>query len=104
MVSYTSTVTAFVTQIEEDFTSIQEETSQLRNEMDDMAAMMDCVKLMIKMIMGICAGESTDYPLELANGSLKGKGLAMFNECIASMDGKDFTFSRYNLYQGRVGS
>jgi hypothetical protein len=42
--------------------------------------------------------------LELANGSLKGKGLAMFNECIAAMDGKDFTFSRYNLYQGRVGS
>ena len=104
MVSYTSTVTAFVTQIEEDFTSIQEETSQLRNEMDDMAAMMDCVKLMIKMIMGICAGESTDQPLEMANGSLKGKGLAMFNECMAAMEGKDFTFSRYNLYQGRVGS
>lgn len=104
MVSYTSTVTAFITQIEEDFTAIQEETSQLRNDMDDIASMMDCVKLMIKMIMGVCAGESADFPLDMAASNLKGKGLSMFNECMAAMDGKDFTFSRYNLYQGRVGS
>ena len=98
MVSYTSTVTAFVTQMETDFTTLQDETASLKTKADDLQDMMDCVKLMIKFIMGSCGGEKSDYPLQLASTNLKGKGLAMFNECMAAMDGKDFTFSRYNLY------
>ncbi len=104
MVSYTSTVTAFITQMEDEFTTIKEETASIRTEVNDLTDMMDCVKLMIKFIMGTCSNKDSDYPIELASSNLTGRGLAMFNECMAAMDGKDFTFSRYNLYLGRVGS
>lgn len=104
MVSYTSTVTAFVTQMEEDFSTIQEETSSLRNDVKDLEDMMDCVKLMMKFIMGYCSSKSAEYPLEQANENLKGKGLSMFNECMAAMEGKDFTFSRNNLYRISINS
>lgn len=54
--------------------------------------------------MGSYAGEKSDAPDALAKNELSNKGLALYNECMMAMDGKDFTFSRYNLYQGRVGS
>ena len=104
MVSYTSTVTAFVTQMEQDFAMMQEETASLTGKMKDMEDMMDCVKLMLQMVMGTCATQNEEYPLNVASSTLKGRGLAMFQECMSAMDGKDFTFSRYNLYMGRVGS
>lgn len=83
---------------------MQEETATLNTKMEDMEHMMDCVKLMLKFIMGTCTNQNVEYPLNQATSNLKGKGLAMFNECMAAMDGKDFSFSRYNLYLGRVGS
>ena len=104
MVSYTSTVTSFVQQMGEDFQSLQDETATLRTDVDDLTDMMDCVKLMIKFIMGSCEGENSKYPQEQANANLKGKGLSMFNECMKAMDGKEFNFSNFNLYLGRVGS
>lgn len=104
MVEYTSSVTAFISQIEEEFSAVQAETATLNGKMEDIEEMMECVKMMMKFVMGSCAGENSKYPLEQASANLKGEGLAMFNECMSAMDGKDFTFSRYNLYQGRVGS
>lgn len=104
MVNYTGTVTAFITQMESEFSSVQEETANLKAKMDDMENMMDAVKLMIKFIMGTAAGKYEEYPMEQANANLKGQGLALFNECMAAMESKTFTFSRYNLYNGRVGS
>ena len=104
MVNYTSTVTSFITQMEEEFSTIQEETTSLKKKMEDLESMMDCTKLMIQFIMGTCSGENTKYPLNQAAANLSGRGLTMFNECMAAMDGKDFSFSRYNLYNGRVGS
>lgn len=104
MVNYTATVNAFVTQMEDEFSAMQEETATLNSKMKDMENMMDCVKLMIKMIMGICTNKDEDYALSQATSNLEGKGLAMFNECMAAMSGKDFNFARYNLYLGRVGS
>ena len=104
MVNFTSSVTSFITQIEDEFQTIQEETASLKKRTDDLESLMECTKLMIKFIMGTCSGENTKYPIAQASANLTGRGLAMFNECIAAMDGKDFSFSRYNLYNGRVGS
>ena len=104
MVDYTSSVTAFMNQMEEDFSSLKEETASLTNKVSDLESQMDAVKMLIQLIMGSYAGEKSDAPDALAKNELSNKGLALYNECMMAMDGKDFTFSRYNLYQGRVGS
>lgn len=98
MVNYTASVTAFITQIEDEFSAVQQETASLNNKMEDIEEMMECVKMMMKFIMGSCTGENAKYPIEQASANLKGEGLAMFNECMAAMDGKDFSFSQFNLY------
>ena len=104
MVNFTGTVQAFITQMNDEFTTVQEETATLKAKMEDMENMMNAVKMLIKFIMGTAAGKGVDFPLEQANANLKGQGLALFNECNNAMEGKDFTFARYNLYNGRVGT
>ena len=64
MVNYTATVNSFVTQMEDEFTAIQDETATLNSKVKDIEDMLDCVKMMMKFIMGTCTNKDSDYPID----------------------------------------
>lgn len=50
--------------MEEEFSSVQSETASLTNKVDNLEDMVDCLKLMMKFVMGSCSGESTQFPIQ----------------------------------------
>ena len=103
MVQFSSSVSSFISQIEQEFTTVKEETATLKSQMEDMTLMMDAVKLLIKFSLGYVSGQTPENINIMVNNTLSGKGLAFYNECIQSVEKIGFNFSNYNLYRSRVG-
>lgn len=104
MVDFTSSVQSFITEMETEFESIQSETATLNQKMTDMEDMMECVKLMMKLMMGMCDEKNEERIMELVTSTLKGKGLTMYTECTDAMQGKNFSFAIHNVYNGIIGA
>ena len=103
MVEYSSAVTSFINQIEDEFTTVKEETANLQTKMEDTQNIMDAIKLLIKFIIGSASGKDETFIETQVENNLKGKGLAFYKECVGTMTNLDFSFSLYNLYRSRVG-
>lgn len=102
MVSFTSTVTAFIEQMESQFLSMQEETTQIKNSITALQEKMDCVKLMLMFMMGSVDGTNDTEIRKYVNSQLTGQGLQMYDDCIVAMDNKlggqgSYSFNTFNL-------
>lgn len=99
LIQFTATVEQFVEQIQNDFTSIQEETSNMKIAISELQDKMECCKLLFQHIMGSVAGESSKYIESQIQGSLKGAGLEMYQQCKDSLQANapNFDFNTYCL-------
>ena len=100
MVNFTAQVTSFMEQMEEQFSTIQEDTNQVKVTVNELAEKMECVKLMLKFIMGSVDNATKNDITNEVESTLTGQGLIMYNECIEAMEKagvSDYQFNMYNL-------
>ena len=99
VIEFTNTVTNFIEQIQGDFAAIQEETTTMKNSITELEQKMECVKLMLKFIMGSASSYNSDYIRTIAQNTLSGTGLSMYQECIDAVTVTEFSFGSHNLLQ-----
>ena len=99
LVQFTSTVDAFVDTMENEFTALKEESVTMKNDIEEIKQQMTACKLLIQLIMGRTASQSTKNLQNLIDNTLTGTGLALYEDCINSVLDKDpsFTFINRNL-------
>lgn len=99
IIEFTTTATSFIEQIESDFAAIQEQTTTMKNSITELEDKMECVKLMLKFIMGSASSYNSDYIQTIAQNTLSGTGLSMYQECIDSVTATQFSFGSHNLLE-----
>lgn len=71
--------------MESDMSAVKEETTNMKNSITELEEKMDCVKLMLQFIMGSASSYNSDYIQTIAENTLKGTGLTMYQECLDSV-------------------
>ena len=99
LIEFTATVEQFVQQIQTDFSVIQEETATMKITIEELKEQMDACKLLFKHIMGSVAGESGKFIESEVQSTLKGTGLAMYQDCkdALSSNAPNFDFNTFCL-------
>ena len=83
LVEFTSTVQAFVTEVQSSVESLNTDMSTAKTKITEFDEKIAALSYMMKLIMGKCHNKDSDFITNLTNSTLTGSGLTLFNEMLA---------------------
>ena len=83
LVEFTSTVQAFVTEVQSSVESLNTDMSTAKTKITEFDEKIAALSYMMKLIMGKCHNKDSDFITNLTNSTLTGSGLTLFNEILS---------------------
>lgn len=83
LVEFTSTVQAFVTEVQSSVESLNTDMSTAKTKITEFDEKIAALSYMMKLIMGKCHNKDSDFITNLTNSTLTGSGLTLFNEMLS---------------------
>jgi hypothetical protein len=99
LVDFTSTVQAFINEIDSSVETLSTEMSSTKNKITEFDEKIAALSYIMKLIMGKCHNKEADFVTNLTNSTLSGSGLTLFNEILneAREGYSDFDFGYNSL-------